>query len=182
MYDEKITGHSAENELDISDKLVVRISDVVVGEDSVDFTVDALKLVEGDLSGEIVVQIRELGGGVLKETREYVTLKDAESTKSISMPISLRDGMYVISYSITTAGGDVVSGSKRIQVGAIVEPAPEPGATEKPKAEGGGNDLLIIGLAVLLGVVIGFALLRRKPGARRPEKSEASGAKKKKQA
>lgn len=165
MYDEKIRGHSAEDQVEVSDKLVVSITKVAVGENSVDFTVDALKLVEGDLSGEILIQIKDLDGAVLKETREYVSIRESKQSQEFSMPVSLKDGLYTIEYTLTTSDGDVIGGSKRVQVGeAPVQEVPDKttGPTTPTNEKGGDSTLLLV--ALLLAVLLAFLYIKRPMG------------------
>jgi len=185
MYDDTIRGHSAEEDVDISDKAVVRISNVVISDDKVEFTVDALKLAEGDLSGEVVVRLMDMKETILKETREYMSVTGASGSKKITLPIALEDGLYIISYTMTTSDNDVISGSKRIQVGVAVEPViMQPVSTVpttgKPSEGKSDKTLLIAGLVALLVLFIGLALFKR---SKRPvkgakaEKKEAAKAK-----
>jgi uncharacterized protein YfaS (alpha-2-macroglobulin family) len=166
MYDEKIRGHSAETRLEIADKLRVRITDISIDGDSVDFRVDALKMVEEDLSGEVLVQVRDLKGNVLGEKREYISLKESENRQDVSIPVSLEDGLYTLSYRLETADGDVVMGSTRIQVGEVettkvVTQGPVP-TSEIEKSEGGDDAGILLMFLAIVVVAIGLIIMRRK--------------------
>jgi len=163
MYDENIRGHSDENQIQINDKLVVRIGEVVVGDNSVDFTVNALKLAKEELSGEVVIQVKDLQGGVLKEVKEYISIKESSYNEHVSVSVSLNDGAYVISYTITTSGGDIISGSKRVQVGQIPEVIPPVITPETPRKAAGNEALILVAALVLIvAVFLGLRYFRKK--------------------
>jgi len=122
MYDEKISGHSAEDFLQVADKVRVSIKDLEVGDDYVKFSVDALKLVEGDLSGEVGILLKDADGAVLTQMREYLSLVNRTGIMDVQLDIALEDGLYSLTYTLTTSDGDVISGTKRVQVGEIKEP------------------------------------------------------------
>lgn len=183
MYDETIRGHSDEQKLQISDKLVVNIGKVVIGKNSVDFTVDSLKLVDGDLSGEIVLQIKDLDGNVKAESREYVSIRESVFKQDMSIPVSLADGTYYIYYTLTTSDGDVISGSKRVQVGEAVVPGKKPvgvPVTGGVKPAGGGDGtMIIIAIVALIALAAGAFWLKsggrgKKPAAKAKAKTKAA--------
>ena len=181
MYDDSIRGHSDEERVDISDKLIVRIGNVVVGDDSIDFTVDALKLAEGDLSGEIVIQVRDVNDIVLRETTEYVSIRESEYSQRVSMALSLADGIYVISYTLTTSDNDVISGSKRIQVGEVPGDT-GPSTTPDVSGDKGRSDgTLLTLLAALVILVAAFLALKFFTKAGKGKKEKKAGSQKKKQ-
>ncbi|MBN2518400.1 MAG: hypothetical protein JXB14_06130 [Candidatus Altiarchaeota archaeon] len=174
MYDEKIRGHSDEKRLDIVDKIRVRIADVVISPNELKFTVNALKFVPDDLSGEVLIEVEDEKGNLLKQKREYMSIKNSEENQEMVIPISLADGFYVISYTLTTPEGAKIAGSKRIQVGQVevTRVGSQQTADLSPKGQNGAsmNDLAILAALLVILVLIVVIITRMKEKASKSAK------------
>lgn len=119
MYAPDVYGHSAENRVKITEKLRIHLGKIEVEGEKVKVEVNTLKLTPEEISGNILIKIRDPEGNVLAEEREETTIRNTEEERILLVTAAapLADGFYEVAYSFT--GELSVGGKRRLQVGEV---------------------------------------------------------------